>query len=429
MKRRYKEGDWFRIPLDAAYDALGVIARACRSRLFGYFFALPAGAALSPEDLRSLRAIDAAACALFGGAPLEDARWPVVATSVRFDPDAWPFPQFVSRGAFARTWHVRTYDPDTMQAVAVDASTQARAAGLPDARFATAEELETLLRERICGAAPEQPLAIAEVRSPLDPGSLHVLARGGRVQFSELLDEADLDMIANFISEHPLVELRVHGIESFDLCALQRFRSLRSLLLDVPSVRNAHALVSLTQLRTLRIAAMRETIPFPALPQLRKLELHGKRAGTDLLHSLHALQSLTLSDAGRVRISEFGFAENLRELTLAHMPAMLDDIDALPALARLELRELALRELPDLSHNAALQSIALRGVRQLRDLRPLALAPALHELRIENMPQLGVADFEPLAAAAHLHAVNVDVGSRQKEREIYRLLRAKAPAP
>lgn len=316
-----------------------------------------------------------------------------------------------------------------MQAVAVDASTQARAAGLPDARFATAEELESLLRERICGAAPEQPLAIAEVRSPLDPGSLDVLARGGRVQFSELLDEADLDIIANVISEHPLVELRVHGIESFDLCALQRFGYLRSLLLDVPSVRHAHALVSLTQLRTLRIAAMRETIPFPALPQLRKLELHGTRAGTDLLHSLHALQSLTLSDAGRVRVSEFGFAGNLRELTLAHMPAMLDDIDALPALARLELRELALRELPDLSHNAALQSIALRGVRQLRDLRRLALAPALHELRIENMPQLGVADFEPLAAAAHLHAVNVDVGSRQKEREIYRLLRAKAPAP
>jgi hypothetical protein len=426
MKRPYKEGDWFRIPLDSACDAVGLIARACRSRLFGYFFAVPADATPSHDELRSLRLQDAATCALFGGAAIEDARWPLIATSLRFDREAWPFPQFASRGAFGRTWSLRVYDPQTMQTVATQPSSEADAAGLPDARFSNAQELETLLRERICSISPPQPIAVAEVRSPLIPASLHVIARGGRVQFSEQLEDADLEQIARFIAANPEVELRVHGFARFDARMLQRFESLRSLILEVDALLHAEALSSLVQLRTMRLGAMDEPLPPEALahlPQLRTLELHGGATSVESLDSLPAIETLALVDAGRVRIAELPCSGNLRDLTLAHMPVVAGDLTAMRSLARLELRDLPLHELPDFSRTESLRAVALRGVRRLRDLRPLAAAPHLRELRIERMPQLSVADFEPLRRMQRLRRVFIDVGSRQKEREIYRLLR------
>jgi hypothetical protein len=419
MKRRYKEGDWFRVPLSGTHDAVGVIARACRSRLFAYFFAVPARTALSHDMLRKFHATQAALCALFGGAPLEDLRWPLIATSLHFDRTAWPFPEFGLRGAFARTWRIVAYDASTMQAARSESASEAQAAALPDARFATAGELEAQLRERICGVLPEKPVTIAEVRSPLDPESLRVLVRGGRVQFSESLDQADLDCLARFIAVHPDVELRVHGFERFDLRALQRFEALRSLILDVGHADGVEGLIALSQLSTLRTGARNILPALARLPRLRTLEL---RRGAAKIEAT-SLELLTLVDTDPPRLSDLPCAPNLRELTLAHMTPLIEDIGALPMLARLELRDLALRQLPDLSRNMNLRSVALRGVRHLRDLEPLTRAPQLAELRIERMPQLEVSDFARLAAQSRLHAI-VDVGSRQKEREINRLLRS-----
>lgn len=427
MKRRYKEGDWIRIPLDASYDAVGVIARACRSRLFGYFFGVPSEYAPSHDDLKRLRAADAAACSLFGGAPLEDARWEIVATSVPFDRGAWPFPQFASRGAFGRTWSVRTYDPASMQTVRSDAAESAVARELPDARFAVADELEALLRERICGVVPSEPLAIYEAGETVEEAGLQLLERGGRLQLGPAVSDASLDRAAAFIADHPEVELRVHGAsgDAFDLANLRRFGSLRFLILEVRAA-NGAALASLQELRRLRVgqqAQMLRLDALAALPQLRELELRGPSTDLEGVRACPALESLTLVDTPPLRFSALASALRLRELVIAHGKTDLSEIGALPALTRLELRSLALRALPDLSANAALRSLVLRNVRGLRDLAPLTLAPALRELRVEGMPQLDVWDFEPLATAAQLRSAVIDVASRRKSREIYRLLR------
>lgn len=426
MKRKYKEGDWIRISLDASYDAIGIIARACRSRLFGYFFAVPAGEMPPHEDLKRLRAQDAVSCALFGGAPLEDARWQIVATSVAFDRDAWPFPHFAMRGAFGRTWTVRTFDPQEMHAVETVPASRERALGLPDARFAGPDELEAHLRERICGTAPAEPLAVYQAGAAIEREGLELLTRGGRVQFDQSLSDEALRMLAAFIAEHPDVELRVHGFAGriFDLRRLAPFQSLRSLLIDVPAAAESGALRSLRELRRLRIGRMPQPldlVPLQDLAQLRALEIAGMKADMAGVCACAHLESLTLIDTKSPALASLASAPRLRELVLAHVSPDLAQIGALPSLVRLELRDLPLLGLPDFTQNAALRSITLRNVRRLRDLREIARAPHVRELRIEGMPQLEVPDFEPLAAAGLRNAV-IDVGSRRKSREIYRLL-------
>jgi len=85
-----------------------------------------------------------------------------------------------------------------------------------------------------------------------------------------------------------------------------------------------------------------------------------------------------------------------------------------------------LSALPDFTKNALLHSVELRNVTLLRDLAPLTYAPALSELRVEGLPQLQVADFQPLRACTTLRSLTVDVGSKTKSREVYKMLRAKA---
>lgn len=426
MKRRYKNGDWFRVPLGGEHDAVGVIARMCRSRLFGYFFPVEAGRHLGADDLKALRAQGAVACALFGGAGIEEARWRVIATSLPFDPTAWPVPPFASRGVFGRTWSAIAYDPETMSIASRAAITSEQAAHLPDARFATPEELESLLRLRIAGETPEVPLSVYEVRSPVDASSLQLLARGGRVQFSEMLAESDLDALAAFIAAHPGVELRVHSIVDFDLRTLVRFGQLRSLLLDVPSAIHAEALAHLRLLESFKRGRADRGFALDALvelPQLHRLELHGANADVRVAQALPRLDSLTLYATPAIRLERMQSAPRLRTLVLSHVPTDVAAVASLPALERVSLRGMDIPSLPDLSRNAHLDAIELRDVTALRDLTPLATAPSLRELRIEGMPHLQMSDFEPLTRSAHLRDVSIEIGSKSKTREIYRMLR------
>ncbi len=429
MKRIYKIGDWFRVPLLGAHDALGIITHACRSRLFGYFFPVDAARTPSFHELKALRADDAVACALFGGAGLEQARWTLVATSLPFDSTAWPFPQFASRGVFARTWRRVTYDPETMSIVRRETLLPSQADALPDARFASPEEVETLLQLRIAGEAPETPHVVCEVRSPLNVALFEpLLSRGGRVQFSEPLDDNDVQRLAAFVNEHPHVELRLHGFSTFDLRALRVFSALRSLVLDIGALKHADALASLLNLESLRIGSLDRPSTLDvlqALPKLNHLEVRGPNADMQGVARLRHLDSLAIVDTPATDFLGFASAQQLRSLLIAHVHGEIRSLADLPALERLALRDLQLTALPDLSRSTRLHAIELRNVTMLRDLRPLADAPALRELRIEGMPQLNVTDFEPLRDRG-LQNVTVEIGSKTKSREVYRMLLARA---
>ena len=339
-----------------------------------------------------LRSRDAVLHRHFGGAGLEEGRWQILAASLPFDAQAWPVPP------------------------------GARAA------FATPVQLEAELRARIAGEPPQTPLAVYEAKSPIDIGALESLGSGSRVQFSVTLGEAGLARLAAFLQNRPDVELRVHGAwrQGFDARTLARFSAVRSLVLDARRVLHADALAALNDLRTLRVGPAAEPFSLRAardLPRLSGIALAGPAADVETLRRLPALESIRLIDTPPVRLRGLASAARIRSLTLAHAAGDLDEVRFLPALDRLELQSLVLERLPDLSHNANLHSLLLRDVRGVRDLAPICSAPALRELVIEAMPQLEVGDFRALAACERLLGLWVEIGSKTKSREVYRMLR------
>jgi hypothetical protein len=423
MKRRYKAGDWIRVPLGGTRDALGIIARACRSRLFGYFFSVPHSHIPTHDELRALRAEKALVAVLFGGAPIEQARWPIVATSLAFDPQAWPFPDFASRGAFGRTWTRVRYDPISMQIVERTPLEPAAAADLADAKFADAHEVEALLRVRLGHRQTTRAYGVYELRSPLDDGMLRSMD-AARVQFSTPLRAPDITVLAAFVRDHPEIDLRVHGFRhGFDAALLQQCSALQSLTLDVRQVQRAHALRALTGLRTLRIGALRIDLAFlEALHALERLELRGTRALLEPLLNCPSLTYLVLENTPSLDFHAFASASRVTTLVLAHGAYDLTSLNAFQQLRSLELRGLDASSLPDFAALTQLERLHLDALTGVTDLRPLTGARLLRELRITAMPQLNVEHFRPLQACAELREFFVDVGSRTKEREIYRLM-------
>lgn len=424
MKRRYKAGDWLRVTLGGEYDALGIIARACRSRLFGYFFAVPSSHRPGHDDLRRLRAENALCAMLFGGAAIEDARWPMVARSLAFDPQVWPFPFFASRGAFGESWTQVRYDANTMQIVERRSIEAQAAAALPDARFADAVDAERFLRARIAGTSATRVQSVIELRSPIDPDRLRGIANVGTVQFSTPLSGYDMEALAAVVDRHPHVEVRVHGFRhGFDARALSGFTSLRSLALDVHGVQHPRALEALRELRTLRIGAAQTDLRFiEALPMLERLELRGTRASLEPVQRARSVRSLYLESTRPCDFRAFAAACELEALTLSHGEYDLDSLDNLRSLRHLQLCALDVPALPSLTPFEKLERLELSALHGVTALHAIARAPALRQLRIERMPQLNVGDFEALQCCAGLQ-VDVDIGSRSKEREVYRLLK------
>jgi hypothetical protein len=158
------------------------------------------------------------------------------------------------------------------------------------------------------------------------------------------------------------------------------------------------------------------------LHSLRELEVHGMAVDVGEIVRCAQVEALVLVDTPPFDIAALACAPRLRELTIAHVFRPQLTLRTLPNLARLELRDMRLSHVPDLAHNAALEVIVLRNIRELRDLAPLASAGALRQLEISGCPQLNVEDFRPLCAHANLRRVQVDLGSRRKVREVYRLL-------
>lgn len=424
------------MPLGGGHDAVALIARACRSRLFGYFFAIPSGHVPAHDELRALTADGAIAALLFGGAAIEQARWPLIATSLAFDPRCWPFPQFASRGAFGESWTRVRYDPDTMQIVertTVDADAVAE---LADARFSDAREIEAHLRKRLAGKCAPLAQRICEVRSPLDRERLHEMKSGGRIQFSTTLQPADMQRLAEFFGEHPHVELRVHGLRhGLDARSLAEFTSLRKLTLDVRALQHPQSLRALTQLRVLRIGGVQIDLGFlDALLELEAIELRGTRASLQPVLDLPSLRTLVLENTRTLDLRALASAATLEDLVLAHGAYDARGVSALKRLRSLELRSLEIASLPDLGALPDLHRLRLDALASVTELGPLVRAQALRELRIAGMPQLNVADFRPLLACAALQDLDLEIGSRRKEREIYRLLgrarcRSAGPAP
>jgi hypothetical protein len=308
-----------------------------------------------------------------------------------------------------------------IERTAIDA---AQAATLADAKFADAHEVETLLRRRIRGEHAPPAFGVYELRSPLDAQALLGIQDAARVQFSTPFSASDIAALAAFLRDRPHVELRVHGFRrGFDAALLEPCAALRSLTLDVRRLQHAHALQSLTNLRALRIGALKTDLTFlSALRDLERLELRGTRADLDPLLQIPSLRHLVLENTAPVDLRMLAHRAGLTTLVLAHGAYDLEAVGALEALRALELHTLDAPALPDFQTLPKLERLHLHALSRVSDLRPLTRVRSLRELRIRAMPHLNVSDFVPLQACAELRELHVDLGSRRKEREIHRLI-------
>ncbi|MFN8444522.1 MAG: immunity 26/phosphotriesterase HocA family protein [Caldilineaceae bacterium] len=106
MAVKFREGQWFAIPLDKGGYALGIVARGhSRTKIcLGYFFGDRFEEIPSEEDLRNLRATDAILVTRFGNPGLTTGKWPLIMNGLPFDRDDWPVPKFGRIDIIDREW-------------------------------------------------------------------------------------------------------------------------------------------------------------------------------------------------------------------------------------------------------------------------------------------------------------------------------------
>lgn len=93
---KYREGDWFAVPLREGGFGVGLIARANpKGVLLGYFFGPREGEIPSLDQVGELAATDAVLVGTFGHLGLTQGKWPIVGRRDDWDRLAWPMPAFV----------------------------------------------------------------------------------------------------------------------------------------------------------------------------------------------------------------------------------------------------------------------------------------------------------------------------------------------
>ena len=114
VKKNYKEGDWFLVPLDPSGFAVGLAARntprgAC---ILAYFFGVRYDEVPHISDLENYRPSDAVRIFRVGDLGIINGEWKVLGQASNWNRSWWPMPNFVRREPISnRIWLV-TYSDD-----------------------------------------------------------------------------------------------------------------------------------------------------------------------------------------------------------------------------------------------------------------------------------------------------------------------------
>ena len=285
-----------------------------------------------------------------------------------------------------------------------------------------------------------------QVRSPLTPDMLPPSRTGrGQVQFDRLLTDQDFRILAEWMRPYPEMSLRAYGSYDGsirDLEFLRHFPFLRRFQVDAVY----EHLTSLDGLRhlpddavDLGIGATKTRLDLAVLGRFGALEslwLEAQTKHLEVISGLTTLDDLTLRSITLPDLSLLVPLRRLRSLDLKlggtrdlrlaprvgelrylelWLIKGLDDVSVvgeIPTLRSLFLQALRnVVRLPDLDRATSLRRVHLETMRGLRDLGPLATAPALEQLVLIDMPQLQVDDLQPLRAASALREVTLALGS------------------
>jgi hypothetical protein len=95
-KVKYREGDWFAVPLQGGGFAVGLIARANPGGvLLGYFFGPRRSGVPAMSDVAGLRPDDAVLVRKFGHLGIAQGKWPLLGRADGWDRREWPTPVFI----------------------------------------------------------------------------------------------------------------------------------------------------------------------------------------------------------------------------------------------------------------------------------------------------------------------------------------------
>ena len=194
--------------------------------------------------------------------------------------------------------------------------------------------------------------------------------------------------------------------------------------------------------------------PLERFTDLQRLTIGGRVSDVEVFGQLSSLRSLTLAS---VTLDDLTVLSPLRRLRFFRLllggTGNLAGLESLPELVYLELwqvrglRDLsvlgdltgleelhlqALRDvdrIPSLDSLGGLKAVWIERLRALHDLSGVALAPALEQLALIDMPQLTIDDLRPLIGHPTLRRGTIGLGSQSRNRAADGLLPLARPQP
>ncbi len=273
----------------------------------------------------------------------------------------------------------------------------------------------------------------------------------GVIQFDELLARSHLEQAARLVADRPDVELYVYGRAWRDLSFLRYFPNLQRLHIALYELDNIAGLFHLAGgLRELTFGETRRKFSLhlvETLPRLKRLFLVRHSRDLHRIQTLAELEELGLSGITLPDLSLLLPFKKLRKLQLflgsTRNLSLLPQLAALEELWLMRITQLAdlgvladltglktlkldwmrnVTALPSLHRHDRLENFELSAMKGLRDLSPIAAAPALRRLAIGEMRQLTPDSFRCFIAHPTLRELLVETGKLSLDAKIIDLL-------
>jgi len=255
----------------------------------------------------------------------------------------------------------------------------------------------------------EAPFAVYEMYDGMSNEALAALPHAPLLSWSRPLAAATLDRLRTYVASREHVRLRWHGEAATQAAAFAE-TPVRELTIAGPCDLGAHW----QNVRELTIdAAVDVSRISEAFPNLRALRIGVGARRVDFA-ALARVQALEYLDCSHVRLVDGRTLDAL---------APLGELRAL-RVARVD----GLRSLSGLERLPALQTLAIEQ-QHLESLVPLPACASIEQLELIGMWQYSIDDLAWVHELPRLLRVEIDIGGRRKNLELYRRARWAYPWP
>lgn len=447
---KYREGDWFGVPLTGGGFAVGVIARVGAHRIpYGYFFGPKRDRLPWASDLARLKATDATLAGQFGYLGLRNGGWPIIGQVPGWDPSAWP--EHPDKGLMghgfvegklsnllanpdqrrpepppARIGNIRIDSRRAFVDDSVTAEDIKKLAGQQGIDWVQcvkppSESIFVLLNERFFSVRPEVDLRIYGRLGPYEPdlSFASLMTNVRRFAADSLTSAKGVEAIAKM----PRLESLSLGIyELQDFSVLERVPAgLTELSLELTKSKRPSLapLVRFSSLRRLHLEGQSKDIE--VLATLRELEDLTLRSitvpGLDFIADLAKLWSLDIKLGGIRNFSAIEGKQSIKYLEIWQVRDLdnIDIVGRLPGLQNLFLQSLPkIQSFPAMTNAKALRRICVENMKGLHDFGSLEWAPALEMFALVDGKTQTPEELIPVLKNPTVHAMIASFGSLKK---------------